>query len=344
MARVSVKRRGIIAPMHFRRFASTRVEVSEIGLGCWQLGGEDWGDVSDEQAFGILRASVESGVTFLDTADVYGAGRSESLIGRFLKAEKPKKLFVATKLGRFPEPGWPGNFSMESFRRHTGASLKRLGVEALDLTQLHCIPPDRLRSGEPFEWLDTLKKEGKLKHYGASVESVDEALWCVRHAPGCSSLQVIFNIFRQKPLTTLFREAKHHGVALIVRLPLASGLLAGKVNRDTTFPANDHRNYNRDGQAFNVGETFAGLTQEKGAELSEALKPLVPPGMTMAQMALRWILDHDAVTTIIPGASSPDQARANAAASDLPALTDDLHERLRRFYLDRVATHIRGPY
>jgi aryl-alcohol dehydrogenase-like predicted oxidoreductase len=330
--------------MHYRRFANTRVEVSEIGLGCWQLGGADWGDVSDEKAFEILRASVESGVTFLDTADVYGTGRSESLIGRFLKAHKPKKLFIATKLGRFPEPGPPGNFSGESFRKHTEASLKRLGVEALDLTQLHCIPPEQLTSGAPFEWLEALKKEGKLKHYGASVESVDEALWCLRHAPGCSSLQVIFNVFRQKPLTTLFREAKHHGVALIVRLPLASGLLAGKVKRDTTFPPSDHRNYNRDGQAFNVGETFAGLTQEKGAELSEALDPLAPSGMTMAQMALRWILDHDAVTTVIPGASSPDQARANAAASELPELHDELHERLRRFYLDRVAAHIRGPY
>jgi aryl-alcohol dehydrogenase-like predicted oxidoreductase len=283
-------------------------------------------------------------VTFLDTADVYGPGRSEAFIGRFLQSHRPKGLFVATKLGRFPEPGWPGNFSAESFRRHTEASLNRLGVDALDLTQLHCIPVERLKTGEPFEWLDALKKEGKIRHYGASVESVDEALWCVRHAPGCSSLQVIFNVFRQKPLTTLFREAKHHGVALVVRLPLASGLLSGRVTRDTAFPATDHRNYNRDGQAFNVGETFAGLTQEKGAELAEDLKSLVPQGLTMAQMALRWILDHDAVTTVIPGASSPDQARSNAAASDLPELHDDLHERLRRFYLDRVAAHIRGPY
>jgi aryl-alcohol dehydrogenase-like predicted oxidoreductase len=330
--------------MHYRRFANTRTDVSEVGLGCWQLGGADWGDVSDEQAFGVLRASVERGVTFLDTADVYGTGRSESLIGRFIKAEKPKKLFVATKLGRFPEPGWPANFSLELFRKHTEASLKRLGVEALDLTQLHCIPPERLKSGEPFEWLAALKKEGKLKHYGASVESMDEALWCVRHGAGCASLQIIFNVFRQKPLTELFREAKHHGIALIVRLPLASGLLSGRMRADTRFPANDHRNYNRDGQAFNVGETFAGLTLEKGVELADALKPLVPTGMTMAQMALRWILDHDAVTTVIPGASTPDQARANAAASDARPIGDDLHERLRSFYLDRVATHIRGPY
>jgi aryl-alcohol dehydrogenase-like predicted oxidoreductase len=330
--------------MHYRRFANTRTDVSEVGLGCWQLGGADWGDVSDEQAFDVLRASVERGVTFLDTADVYGTGRSESLIGRFLKTDKPRKLFIATKLGRFPEPGWPANFSLESFRKHTEASLKRLGVDALDLTQLHCIPPERLKSGEPFDWLATLKKEGKLKHYGASVESMEEAVWCVRHAAGCASLQIIFNVFRQKPLTELFREAKHHGIALIVRLPLASGLLSGRMTAGTQFPANDHRNYNRDGQAFNVGETFAGLTLEKGVELADALKPLVPAGMTMAQMALRWILDHDAVTTVIPGASTPDQARANAAASDARPIGDDLHERLRSFYLDRVATHIRGPY
>ena len=329
--------------MRYRRFANTRTDVSEVGLGCWQLGGADWGDVTDEQALAVLRASVESGVTFLDTADVYGTGRSELLIGRFLKADKPKRLFVATKLGRFPEPGGPANFSPDAFRAHTEASLKRLGVDALDLTQLHCIPPDVLKTGEPFAWLAELKREGKIRHYGASVESMDEALWCVRQ-PGVSSLQIIFNVFRQKPLTELFRQAKHHGVAIVVRLPLASGLLSGRMTRDTQFAATDHRSYNRDGQAFNVGETFAGLTLEKGVELADALKPLVPAGLTMAQMALRWILDHDAVTTVIPGAKNPEQARSNAAASDQRPLGDALHERLRSFYLDRVATHIRGPY
>ena len=329
--------------MHYRRFGDTRAEVSEVGLGCWQLGGADWGDVPDQQAFDVLNASVDAGVNFFDTADVYGLGRSETLIGRFLKDRKPKKVFVATKLGRFPEPGWPGNFSLESFRQHTEASLKRLGVEALDLTQLHCIGSDVLKSGGPFDWLRTLKKEGKIKHFGASVESMDEALWCVGQE-GVTSLQIIFNIFRQKPLTELFRQARHHGVALIVRLPLASGLLSGRMTRDTTFPASDHRNYNRDGQKFNVGETFAGLTFEKGVELADNIKPLLPGGYTMAQAALRWCLDHEAVTTIIPGAKNAEQAKANAAASGLRPLGDDLHERLRAFYLDRVAAHIRGPY
>ena len=321
--------------------------MSEIGLGCWQLGGADWGDVSDDQALDTLRAAADAGVDFFDTADVYGLGRSESLIGRFLAERKAAHakghLFVATKLGRFPQPGWPENFCAGAMRAHTDASLKRLGVDALDLTQLHCVPTDVLRRGEVFENLRMLQKEGKVRHWGASVESVAEAMLCVRQE-GLVSLQVIFNIFRQKLLTELFGEARHRGVALIVRLPLASGLLGGKMSAETRFGASDHRNYNRDGQQFSVGETFAGLRFEKGVELADALRPLVPAGMTMAQMALRWCLDFEAVSTVIPGAKSPQQARDNAAASDLRGLSDELHERLRTFYLDRVAAHIRGPY
>jgi len=333
--------------MKERPFGRARTRVSEIGLGCWQLGGADWGDVSDEQALATLAAASDAGVNFFDTADVYGLGRSESLIGRFLKSRKAEHakghLFVATKLGRFPEPGWPGNFTEKAFRGHTEASLKRLGVEALDLTQLHCIPTKELKKAEVFEWLRALQKEGKVRHFGASVESMEEAMVCVKQE-GLASLQIIFNVFRQKPLTVLFGEARHRGVALVVRLPLASGLLSGKMSKDTHFPESDHRSYNRDGQKFNVGETFAGLRFEKGVELADALKPLVPQGMTMAQMALRWCLDFEAVTTVIPGAKSPAQARANALVSDTRGLSDELHERLRTFYLDRVATHIRGPY
>jgi aryl-alcohol dehydrogenase-like predicted oxidoreductase len=333
--------------MRQRPFGRLRTRVSEIGLGCWQLGGADWGDVSDGQALDTLRAAADAGVTFFDTADVYGLGRSESLVGRFLADRKAAHakghLFVATKLGRFPDPGWPGNFTPDAMRRHTEASLKRLGVDALDLTQLHCVPTDVLKRGEVFETLRTLQDEGKIRHWGASVESMAEAMHCVRQE-GLVSLQIIFNIFRQKPLTELFGEARHRGVALIVRLPLASGLLSGKMSKETTFAPTDHRAYNRDGQKFNVGETFAGLRFEKGVELAEALVPLVPPAMTMAQMALRWCLDFEAVTTVIPGAKSPDQARANAAASEMRGLSDELHERLRTFYLDRVAAHVRGPY
>ena len=328
--------------MHKRAFGQTGLQAGEVGLGCWQLGGSDWGDISDAQGLAILHAAVEKGVNFFDTADVYGGGRSESLIGRFLK-ESHAKVFVATKLGRASDPGWPGNFTEKAVRAHTEASLQRLGMDAIDLTQLHCVPPEVLRQGDVFEWLRTLRREGKIKHFGASVESMDEAAVCLDQ-PGLVSLQIIFNIFRQKPIDVLFERAKHQNVALIVRLPLASGLLAGKYTRETRFPEQDHRNYNRDGQAFNVGETFAGLPFATGVELADALKPLVPEGMTLAQMALRWCLDQDAVTVIIPGAKSVAMAEANAHVSDLPSLSPALHATLRDFYASRVAEAIRGPY
>jgi aryl-alcohol dehydrogenase-like predicted oxidoreductase len=335
--------------MNHRPFGSTRWKVSEVGLGCWQLGA-DWGDVSDEKALAILRTAADAGVTFFDTADVYGLGRSESLIAQFRKSWHGHVIHVATKLGRFPQPGWPkagdvsrGNFSREAVRLHTEASLKRLNVDTLDLTQLHCIPTDELRRGEVFDYLRELQQEGKIRHFGASVESMEEALICLKQ-PGLASLQIIFNIFRQKPISTLFHHARRAGVAVIVRLPLASGLLSGKIGRQTTFPADDHRHYNRDGQAFNVGETFAGLPFDEAVDLAEKLKAFVPPGMTMAQMAMRWILDHEAVSTVIPGATRPEQVLANASAAGLPALPDELHERLRAFYLNHVTAHIRGPY
>ena len=326
--------------MNYRLFDQTGVEVSEIGLGTWQLGGADWGEVDEGRALDTLRAATQGGVNFFDTADVYGLGRSEELIGKFLKRGQP--LIVATKLGRFPEPGWPANFSLASLRSHTEASLRRLGLETLDLTQLHCIPTEVLREGEVFESLRVLKKEGKIRSFGVSVETNEEALICLEQ-DHLTSLQIIFNIFRQKPLE-FFDIAKSKNVALIVRLPLASGLLSGKLTKGTKFAQTDHRSYNREGQAFNVGETFAGLPFEKGVELSDALKDLVPENMTMAQMSLRWILDFDAVTVIIPGSSKPAQVHANVTASKLPQLGEELHEKLREFYVMQVAPHIRGPY
>jgi aryl-alcohol dehydrogenase-like predicted oxidoreductase len=328
--------------MKTRTFGATGRQVGEVGLGCWQIGGA-WGDVAEDVALNTLRAAVEAGTTLLDTADVYGNddGRSETLIGRFLKETKTP-LFVATKLGRFSQPGWPQNFERATMRAHTEASLRRLGVEALDLTQLHCVPFDVLKRGEVFEHLRGLKREGKIREFGASVESMDEALFCLEQ-PGLASLQIIFNIFRQKPAHVLFAEARRRNVALLVRLPLASGLLAGKMSKATTFPANDHRNFNRDGQAFNVGETFAGLPFEKGVELAEALKAFVPAGRSMAEMALRWCLDFEAVTAIIPGAKNPEQARANARVSDLPPLGQALHTQLAELYAHEVAAYIRGP-
>lgn len=319
------------------------IPVSEVGLGCWQLGGGDWGEVSDAAALAILRAAYSHGVTFFDTADVYGGGRSESLLGKWLQEDKPEGVFVATKLGRRGDPGWPENFTYASLRQHTLDSLVRLQVETLDLTQLHCIPTDQYRSGEVFEHLRRLRAEGLIQRFGVSVESMEEAALCLEQE-GLVSLQIIFNVFRQKPIETLFNQAKAKGVALIVRLPLASGLLSGKFTPQTQFAASDHRSYNRDGAAFNVGETFAGLPFETGVALAEELKALLPDGLSLADAAQRWILDFDAVTTVIPGATRPAQVEANVAVSALPPLSSELHAAFARFYTERVAAHIRGPY
>lgn len=327
--------------MNTREFGRTGRRVGEVGLGTWQIGG-NWGDVTEETALAVLRTAVEAGTSLFDTADVYGDGRSETLIGKFLK-ETRAPIFVATKLGRFSSPGWPENFTRNGIRSHTEASLRRLGVEALDLTQLHCIPFEVLKRGEVFEHLRELQREGKIRAFGVSVESMEEALFCVKQ-DGVAALQIIFNPFRLKPAEVLFPEAKRRSVALLVRLPLASGLLGGKMTKQTSFPPSDHRNFNRDGQAFNVGETFAGLPFGKGVELADALKRLVPNGLTLPEFALRWCLDFDAVSVIIPGAKSPEQARANARASSLSPLGADVHARVAEFYRREVAPHIRGPY
>lgn len=327
--------------MNQRTFGKTGRTVGEVGLGTWQLGA-GWGDVTDDAALATLRAAHEAGTTLFDTADVYGMGRSERLIGKFLQ-ETRAPIYVATKLGRFSPPGWPENFTRAAIRQHTEASLRRLGVPALDLTQLHCVPTEVLQEGTAFEALRELKREGKIRDFGASVESMEQADFCVRQE-GIASLQIIFNIFRQKPIHTLFAEAKKRQVALLIRLPLASGLLGGRMTKATTFPANDHRNFNRDGQRFNVGETFAGLEYGKGIDLVEGLRPLVPAGLTMGEMALRWCLDFDAVSAIIPGARNAEQAQANAKVSALPPLSPELHATIAGYYQREVAAHIRGPY
>ena len=328
--------------MKQRAFGNSSIHLSEIGMGCWQLGGLCWGNVSETDALSTLQTAVANGITFFDTADVYGLGRSERLLGQFLKS-CPDSIFVATKLGRFPDPGWPENFSFEIFRHHTDACLQRLGLEALNLLQLHCIPTEVLQRGEVFEWLRRLQQDGKIQRFGVSVESMDEALLCLEQE-GLTSLQIIFNLFRQKPITTLFEAAKQKGVALIARLPLASGLLTGKFNPSSRFPENDHRTFNRDGQQFNVGETFAGLPFEIGVELADALQSHVPDRWSLTQMALRWCLDYDAISVIIPGARNPQQVTANTSVSDLPSLSPELHDKLKAFNESRVASHIRGPY
>jgi aryl-alcohol dehydrogenase-like predicted oxidoreductase len=288
----------------------------------------------------ILRAAYQSGVTLYDTADVYGGGLSEERIASWRRADRPEGVFIATKLGR--RAPFAESLTPAGMRAHTEDSLRRLQTESLDLTQLHCVPTDVLRRGEVFETLRELQREGKIRRFGASVESAEEGLLCLEQ-PGLASLQVILNIFRQKPLEALLPRARAQGVAVLVRLPLASGLLSGKFTPETRFDPSDHRRYNRDGAAFNVGETFAGLPFEKGVALADELKPQVSAGMTMAQWAQRWCLDQDGVTSLLTGASRPEQATENAKVSALSPLSEAQRENLSAFYEKSVAGLLRGP-
>ena len=317
--------------------------VSEIGLGTWQLGSADWGVVNDEEAFGILQAFVNAGGNFIDTADVYGMGISEKVIGRFLKTTG-KQLYVATKLGRRGDGGcgWPQNFTYDFMRRHVESSLRNLDVPTLFLEQLHCIPTEELRTGNVFNNLRKFRDEGLLQHWGVSVETSEEALLCLEQE-GLASLQIIFNLFRQHVAEEVFARAKEKGVALIVRVPLASGLLTGKFTAETSFAAGDHRNYNANGQAFNAGETFSGIEFSEGVRLSQEIKDLLPEG-PMAQWALRWILDFPEVTTVIPGATSVRQVESNVAASDLAPLSPEVHQKLRSLYDEQIKVQIRGHF
>lgn len=311
----------------------------EIGLGAWQLGA-DWGVLDDDQAYEILSVAKRCGIRFIDTADVYGAGLSETRIGEFLSENPDAGFFVATKLGRLH--GYPNSYSLELFRRCVLDSCARLGVETLDLVQLHCVPTEVLRRGDVFDWLRILQKEGLIRYFGASVESTEEAKICLAQE-GLYSLQIIYNIFRQYPISSIFEEAQEKGVSLIVRLPLASGLLSGRFHKQTVFSQTDHRQYNRDGAAFHVGETFAGIPFEKAIELTGSLAKIVEEEeLPLSLVALRWILDHPAVTVVIPGASTIEQVIQNVQASELSSLPRSLHEELRHFYEDDVYEHVRG--
>jgi aryl-alcohol dehydrogenase-like predicted oxidoreductase len=328
--------------MKKRQLGKNGFEVSEVGLGCWQLGA-DWGnDISKDKAFEILQEAINSGISFFDTADVYGDGKSEAIIGEFLKSTSTP-LHVATKFGRSAD-AYPDKYSKDVLRSCVEGSLDRLRVERLDLIQLHCIPIQYLRDGKIFDWLRELQKEGLIRHFGASVETVEEGLICLQQE-GLLSLQVIFNIFRQKLVSELLPQAQEKGVGIIVRLPLASGLLTGKFNKNSTFAKDDHRNFNKDGDAFNIGETFAGLPFETGIDLVETIKKdILPQNLTMVQLALRWILDHQAVSTIIPGASSTAQVIGNAEASDISGLSVETHQALTKLYKEKVHDSIRGGY
>ncbi len=323
--------------MEHRVLGRTGRRVGEIGLGAWQLGA-DWGQVSEDDALGTLIAAQGADVTFIDTADVYGDGRSEQIIGRLLRERPDSNLTVATKMGR-RVPQDPAHYNLDNFREWTDRSRGNLGVDTLDLVQLHC-PPDAVYLSEAvYDALDTLVAEKRIAAYGVSVETCDQALTAIAR-PGVATVQIILNAFRLKPLDQVLPEAEKAGVGIIARVPLASGLLSGKYDSNTTFAADDHRNYNRRGEAFDVGETFSGVDFETGLEAVRRLRPLVPKGATTAQFALRWILDQPGVTVVIPGARNPEQARANAAAADLPRLSPETHDAVRQVYDELIRPQV----
>jgi aryl-alcohol dehydrogenase-like predicted oxidoreductase len=316
-------------------------EVSVVGLGTWQLGA-DWGQVDEADALAILDAAVDNGVTLLDTADVYGDGRSERLIGRYLAdrgaGADRDGIMVATKMGRRVEQR-PEHYTLDNFRAWTDRSRHNLGVDTLDLVQLHCPPTPVFSSEAVFDALDTLVAEKRIAAYGVSVETCDEALAAIAR-PGVATVQIILNALRRKPLERVLPAARDAGVGIIARVPLASGLLSGKFRADTTFAADDHRNYNRHGAAFDVGETFSGVDYETGVAAAQEFSALVPPGLTPAAAALRWVIQQPGVTTVIPGASSVAQAVANAEAAGAPPLPDETLAGIEELYDRRVRAQV----
>jgi aryl-alcohol dehydrogenase-like predicted oxidoreductase len=327
--------------MQQRTLGRTAIPVGVIGLGAWQLGA-DWGEVDEDQAFATLAAAIDAGVSFIDTADVYGDGRSERLIGAFKRALPAEtRVTVATKMGR-RAPLDPAQYTLENFREWTDRSRENLDVETLDLVQLHCPPPQVYFQDAVFDALDTLVQEKRIAAYGVSVETCAEALTAIAR-PGVATVQIIFNMLRLKPLDEALPAAQQAGVGIIVRVPLASGLLSGRYDEHTTFGADDHRTFNRHGEAFDAGETFSGVDYDTGLHAVRQLAPLVPQGATMAQFALRWIIDHPAVSVVIPGARNPAQARLNVDAANLPPLSGDTHDAVAATYdeLVRPTVHSR---
>jgi aryl-alcohol dehydrogenase-like predicted oxidoreductase len=321
-----------------RTLGRTGRAVSVVGLGCWQLGA-DWGRVEDAEALAVLHAAVDSGVTFFDTADVYGDGRSEQLIARFLKERPDAGVTVATKCGRRADPHVPEAFTAANLRAWTDRSRSNLGVDRLDLVQLHCPPTAVLRTDGVFDALDDLVSLGSLAAYGVSVETCDEALAAIAR-PNVASVQIILNAFRHKPLEQVLPAARAAGVGIIARVPLASGLLSGRYDENTTFGPDDHRNYNRHGEAFDVGETFSGVPYEVGVVAARELAELAPAGTSTAALALRWVVDQPGVSVVIPGARNAEQARANAAAAELPPLDAATLDGVRRIYDERIRAHV----
>ena len=325
--------------MKYRNFCG--LPISDIGLGTWQLGSSDWGEISEEKAFAILQAYVDNGGNFIDTADVYGGGNSERVIGNFL-SQLNSEMFIATKFGRRSDNGfgWPKNFGIDTIRRQTEESLKNLQLNSIFLQQIHCIPFEILKEGKVFEALRKLQDEKLIQHWGVSVETEEEALFCLEQE-GISSLQIIFNIFRQHYSESFFKKAYEKGVALIVRVPLASGILSGKFSENTTFENSDHRNYNSNGEHFNVGETFSGIEFSKAIGFANEIKTIFGTNY-IAPLALRWILDFPEITTVIPGASSVIQVTKNISVSDMPPISTDCHKALSKLYKEKIRKEIRG--
>lgn len=323
--------------MKYRNFGRTGWQVSEISFGAWALGA-DWGYVSDEDALDALHAALDEGINFIDTADVYGDGRSERLIAQVLK-ERPEQVYVATKAGRRLNPHVASGYNAENLTAFVERSLVNLDVETLDLVQLHCPPTDVYYMPETFAVLDDLVQAGKIQYYGVSVEKVEEAIKAMEF-PNVQSVQIIFNIFRQRPAELFFDLARQKQVGILARVPLASGLLTGKMTAQTVFTEDDHRNYNRHGEAFDVGETFSGVDYAVGLQAVEELRPLVPEGSTMAQFALRWILMFDAVSCAIPGAKNRRQAIDNATAADLPPLSNETMAQIKAIYDDYIREQV----
>ena len=323
--------------MNYRELGRTGWKVSTISFGAWAIGGT-WGQVNDDESMAALHRALDLGVNFFDTADVYGDGHSERLIAR-LRKERSETFYVATKAGRRLSPHVAEGYNRENLTAFVERSLRNLGTEALDLLQLHCPPTATFYMPEVFGVLDDLVRAGKLRHYGVSVEKVEEALKAIDF-PGVQSVQVIYNIFRQRPAELLFRETLARRVGILARLPLSSGLLSGGLTRQTQFAADDHRSFNREGAAFDKGETFSGLDYESGLAAVEALRPLVPAGQTLAQFALRWILMQEAVTCAIPGGRRPTQIEENMRAADLPALSAQTMQAVNAIYEQHAKTQV----
>jgi aryl-alcohol dehydrogenase-like predicted oxidoreductase len=306
--------------MKYRKFSDLGWDVSEVGLGCWQIGW-CWGDVTERDARELLKKSLDEGINFFDTSDTYGDGRSEKFLSEIIKSTS-EKIYVTTKLGRrIRGTNYPKGYKQEPMEEFIDRSLMNLGIECIDLLQLHCPPSEIISKKETYEMMDEIVKKGKVANYGVSVHKISDAMEAIKN-PNVKSIQLVFNIFRQKPTEIFFSEAKKKNVAVIVRGPLASGLLTGEINRDTKFAENDHRNYNIKGEAFDIGDTFSGVNFEKGIEAVEQLKKIVPDNFSLSTLALKWILSHDAVSVVIPGAVNKSQVKINAGTSDLDDISD----------------------